>query len=99
MACRRGPALDGRILASEAECVGPATASPPKDTDTDELSLPTADPAVGETRPETVPAKREPFPSVGAAVDAIVRRVAALPVLDGRTAEQIIGYNENGLSF
>jgi antitoxin VapB len=28
---------------------------------------------------------------------AIARRVSALPVIDGRTPEQIIGYDESGL--
>ncbi len=30
-------------------------------------------------------------------IDAIVKRVAALPVLDGRSPDAIIGYDENGL--
>ncbi len=30
-------------------------------------------------------------------IDAIVKRVAALPVLDGRSPDVIIGYDENGL--
>lgn len=33
-----------------------------------------------------------------ASVDALVRRVAALPVLDDRSAEQVLGYGEDGLS-
>jgi hypothetical protein len=32
-----------------------------------------------------------------AAIDAIQVRVAALPVLDTRSDEEIIGYDENGL--
>jgi antitoxin VapB len=31
------------------------------------------------------------------ALEAIVRRVDALPVLDDRSADEIIGYDENGL--
>jgi len=31
------------------------------------------------------------------AVDRIVRRVKALPVLDGRTDDEIFGYNKDGL--
>jgi hypothetical protein len=31
------------------------------------------------------------------AIDAIVERVARLPVLDDRSAEEILGYDENGL--
>jgi antitoxin VapB len=31
-------------------------------------------------------------------IDAIGQRCAALPVRDGRTLEQIIGYDENGLA-
>ena len=32
-----------------------------------------------------------------AAIKDIQQRVAALPVLDGRSADEIIGYDENGL--
>lgn len=32
-----------------------------------------------------------------AEIDRIVAEVAQLPVLDGRTADEIIGYDENGL--
>jgi hypothetical protein len=31
------------------------------------------------------------------AVDRIVRRVNALPILDDRTADEILGYNKDGL--
>ena len=31
------------------------------------------------------------------AVDRIVRRINALPVLDNRTIDEILGYNEDGL--
>jgi antitoxin VapB len=31
------------------------------------------------------------------AVDRIVRRIKALPVLDKRTPDEILGYNKNGL--
>jgi antitoxin VapB len=30
-------------------------------------------------------------------VDEIVRRVSALPVLDDRSADEILGYNKDGL--
>ena len=32
-----------------------------------------------------------------AAIDAIVKSFAALPVLDDRTDDEILGYDENGL--
>ncbi len=41
--------------------------------------------------------KRGNTPSLEAEFDAIVRRVAALLVLDDRTADEMIGYDENGL--
>jgi len=41
--------------------------------------------------------KRGQAPDLEAEIDAIVKRVAALPVLDDRTADEIIGYDENGL--
>lgn len=41
--------------------------------------------------------KRGKAASSAAEIDAIVRRVRALPVLDGRAAEEIIGYDDDGL--
>jgi antitoxin VapB len=32
-------------------------------------------------------------------IDAIIERFAALPILDHRTDEEILGYDENGLPF
>ena len=37
------------------------------------------------------------FPLDQAKLDTIIARFAALPILDGRTADEIIGYDENGL--
>jgi len=34
---------------------------------------------------------------LNAKIDAIVARVKALPVLDDRSADEILGYDENGL--
>jgi antitoxin VapB len=34
---------------------------------------------------------------IKASIDAIIARVAALPVLDNRTDDEILGYNSNGL--
>lgn len=41
--------------------------------------------------------KRGKVPNLDEEIDAIVRRVAALPVLDDRSADEMIGYDENGL--
>lgn len=41
--------------------------------------------------------KRGMAPSLEAEIDAMVKRVAALPVFDDRSADDIIGYDENGL--
>jgi antitoxin VapB len=41
--------------------------------------------------------KRGKAPDLEAAIEAIVRRVAALPVLDDRSPDEIVGYDENGL--
>lgn len=35
--------------------------------------------------------------SIVAEIDEIVRRLAAAPVLDSRTADEIIGYDETGM--
>jgi antitoxin VapB len=40
--------------------------------------------------------KRSPD-EIKAAIDAIIASVAALPVLDNRTVDEIIGYNEFGI--
>ena len=48
-----------------------------------------------ETTPEI---EQFRHPIIRASIDALVRRVAALPVLDDRPAEQILGYGEDGLS-
>lgn len=41
--------------------------------------------------------KRESYEEFSRRIDEIVARVARLPVLDDRTPDEIIGYNENGL--
>ncbi len=41
--------------------------------------------------------KRGKRPWDDAAIDEIIARVRALPVLDDRTDDQILGYDENGL--
>lgn len=41
-------------------------------------------------------AKRERQADVKAEIDAIVARVALLPVLDHRSPDEILGYDENG---
>ena len=41
--------------------------------------------------------KRGERPWDDAAIDAIVERFNALPVLDSRTADEILGYDGNGL--
>lgn len=45
------------------------------------------------------PPQRAPFPPAGArdAIRALQDELARLPVLDPRTPEQIVGYNEHGL--
>ena len=78
-----------------------------KDPETDKLARQVAN-LTGETLTEAVRTSlserlaRERLKhgrpaSLRAEVAAIVRRVAALPSLDERTAEEIIGYDENGL--
>ena len=41
--------------------------------------------------------KRGERPWDDAAIDAIIKEYNALPVLDSRTANEILGYDENGL--
>lgn len=41
--------------------------------------------------------KRERQANMKAEIDAIVARVALLPVLDPRSPDEILGYDENGL--
>ncbi len=78
-----------------------------KDPETDRLARQVAS-LTGETLTEAVRSslaerlarerlKRGKARSLEAEIDAIVRRVAALPVLDDRTADEIIGYDESGL--
>ena len=78
-----------------------------KDPETDSLARQVAS-LTGETLTEAVRTslaerlrrerlKRGRTSSLGEEIDAIVRRVAALPVLDERSADAIIGYDENGV--
>ena len=46
-------------------------------------------------RLEQIRRGRKPFDR--AAIDALIERFAALPVLDPRTDDEILGYDENGL--
>ena len=41
--------------------------------------------------------KRGEGPGLAQELEAIARRCAALPELDNRTADEILGYDENGL--
>jgi antitoxin VapB len=41
--------------------------------------------------------KRESYEEFSRRIDAIVERVKRLPVVDDRTPDEIIGYNEHGL--
>ena len=41
--------------------------------------------------------KRGAHPWNDAAIDAIIERAATLPLLDNRTEEEMLGYDENGL--
>ncbi len=41
--------------------------------------------------------KRGKAPDLEAAIAAIVDRVAVLPILDDRSPDEILGYDENGL--
>ncbi|MDB5479266.1 MAG: hypothetical protein JWO83_319 [Caulobacteraceae bacterium] len=78
-----------------------------KDPETDSLARQVAS-LTGETLTQAVRTalaerlrrerlKRGQAPDLEAEIDAIVKRVAALPVLDDRSADEIIGYDENGL--
>lgn len=78
-----------------------------KDPETDSLARQVAS-LTGETLTEAVRTslaerlrrerlKRGKRPDLKAELDALAARVATLPVLDDRTAEAIIGYDENGL--
>ena len=78
-----------------------------KDPETDSLARQVAS-LTGETLTEAVRTslaerlrrerlKRGRTSSLGEEIDAIVRRVASLPVLDERSADAIIGYDENGV--
>jgi antitoxin VapB len=61
-----------------------------------ELTGDTLENAVTEALRERLEKQRKVV-RVLAEVKEIQRRVAALPVLDSRTPEEIIGYDENGL--
>jgi len=78
-----------------------------KDQETDRLARQVAS-LTGETLTEAVRTalaerlrrerlKRGQAPDLEAEIDEIVRRVAARAVLDGRSADEIIGYDKNGL--
>ena len=78
-----------------------------KDPETDLLARQVAN-LTGETLTEAVRTslaerlrrerlKRGKAPSLEVAFDALVKSVAALPVRDHRSADEIIGYDENGL--
>jgi antitoxin VapB len=78
-----------------------------KDPETDSLARQVAS-ITGETLTQAVRTalaerlererlKRGKTADLEAEIDAIVRRVAALPVLDDRSPDEIIGYDENGL--
>jgi antitoxin VapB len=41
--------------------------------------------------------RREPAPIDRAGIEAISRKIAALPVLDSRTPDEILGYDEFGI--
>jgi antitoxin VapB len=43
------------------------------------------------------PQRKSRAESAALKLDDILRRVAALPTLDSRTADEILGYDENGL--
>jgi hypothetical protein len=50
-----------------------------------------------ETDSLAEPLERDERPWDQGAIDAIIKRFAALPVLDDRTDDEILGYDENGL--
>lgn len=79
-----------------------------KDRETDSLARQVAS-LTGETLTEAVRGalrerlrheqlKRGQRPWDEAAIQAIVDRCAALPVLDSRSDDEILGYDENGIS-
>lgn len=47
--------------------------------------------------PEALPRRRKSPAEIGAAIDAIVTEVQALPLLDTRSDDEILGYDEHGL--
>lgn len=78
-----------------------------KDQETDSLARQVAN-LTGETLTEAVRGalrlrlrdeqlKRGKQPWDDVAIDAIIARFKALPVLDDRTDDEILGYSENGL--
>jgi len=78
-----------------------------KDPETDSLARKVAN-LTGETLTEALRTslrerlrheklKRGEGPDLAKDLAAIARRCAALPVLDDRTTEEILGYDENGL--
>jgi len=78
-----------------------------KDPETDSLARQVAN-LTGETITQAVRGalklrlreehlKRGERPWDDAAIDAIIKRFQALPVLDDRTDDEILGYDENGL--
>jgi antitoxin VapB len=78
-----------------------------KDPETDSLARQVAS-LTGETLTEAVRTslrerlrneqlKRGERPWDDAAIDAIIKRFQALPILDDRTDDEILGYDENGL--
>ncbi len=78
-----------------------------KDAETDSLARQVAT-LTGETLTQAVRGalrerlrheqlKRGERPWNDAAIDAIIKRCAAIPVLDTRSDDEILGYGENGL--
>jgi len=78
-----------------------------KDPETDSLARQVAS-LTGETLTQAVRTslrerlrheqlKRGERPWDDAAIDAIIERFQALPILDDRTDDEILGYDENGL--
>ncbi len=78
-----------------------------KDPETDRLARQVAQ-LTGETLTEAVRTslaerlrheklKRGEGPDLAKELEEIARRCAALPILDDRTADEILGYDENGL--
>jgi len=78
-----------------------------KDPETDSLARQVAS-LTGETLTEAVRTslrerlrneqlKRGERPWDDAAIDAIIKRFQVLPILDDRTDDEILGYDENGL--